>query len=100
MTDINKLVGDNSKIQIPQVVVKWITYALVLHIVALVLAAGSTLFGILAHIREFLLTDDPPSHSNPLTRWASKCIQGLPACLRTRSSGEPVLYHLISGDGG
>ncbi|KZV60400.1 pali-domain-containing protein [Peniophora sp. CONT] len=51
--DINKLVGDNTKIQIPQVVVKWITYALVLHIVALVLAAGSTIFGILAHIREF-----------------------------------------------
>jgi len=33
-------------------VVKWITYALVLHIVALAFAAGSAIFGLLAHVRE------------------------------------------------
>lgn len=33
-------------------VVKWITYALVLHIVALGLAAVSAVFGLLAHVRE------------------------------------------------
>jgi hypothetical protein len=32
--------------------VKWITYALVLHVVALVAAAGSAVFGLLAHVRE------------------------------------------------
>lgn len=55
-TDINALVGDDTSIQIPQIVVKWVTYALVLHIVALVLAAGSALFGLLAHVREFSMT--------------------------------------------
>ncbi|KAF9270720.1 pali-domain-containing protein [Marasmius fiardii PR-910] len=50
--DINSLVGNNSPIQIPQVAVKWITYVLVLHIVALVFAAGSAVFGLLAHVRE------------------------------------------------
>lgn len=55
--DINSLVGDNiSALQIPQVAVKWITYALVLHIVALALAAGSAVFGLLAHIREMAMT--------------------------------------------
>jgi SUR7/PalI family len=44
--------GNNTKIQIPSVVVKWVTYALVLHIVALVLAAISAVFGLLAHVRE------------------------------------------------
>ncbi|KIP10119.1 hypothetical protein PHLGIDRAFT_125779 [Phlebiopsis gigantea 11061_1 CR5-6] len=51
--DINGLVGNDLPIKIPQVAVKWITYALVLHIVALVLAAISAVFGLLAHVREF-----------------------------------------------
>ncbi|KAF9074937.1 SUR7/PalI family-domain-containing protein [Rhodocollybia butyracea] len=54
--DINSLVGDTTQIQIPQVAVKWITYALVLHIVALVLSAISSVFGLLAHIREMSMT--------------------------------------------
>ena len=51
--DINALVGNDLPIEIPQVVVKWITYALVLHIVALAFAAVSAVFGLLAHVREF-----------------------------------------------
>ncbi|KAI0275300.1 SUR7/PalI family-domain-containing protein [Gloeopeniophorella convolvens] len=54
--DINKLVGNDTKIQIPQVVVKWITYALVLHIVALAFAAVASVFGLLAHVREFSMS--------------------------------------------
>ncbi|KAG5730529.1 pH-response regulator protein palI/rim-9 [Termitomyces sp. T112] len=54
--DINSLVGDNLPVQIPQVVVKWLTYCLVLHIVALGLAAISALFGLLAHVREISMT--------------------------------------------
>ncbi|KAG7099727.1 hypothetical protein E1B28_001544 [Marasmius oreades] len=50
--DINSLVGNKTPIEIPQVAVKWITYVLVLHIVALVFAAGSAVFGLLAHVRE------------------------------------------------
>jgi hypothetical protein len=49
-------VGNKTKIEIPQVVVKWITYALVLHIVALGLAAISSVFGLLAHVREFSMS--------------------------------------------
>lgn len=48
--------GDNTFIKIPNVAVKWITYALVLHIVALILAAVSALFGLLAHVREMAMT--------------------------------------------
>lgn len=54
--DINSLVGNKLPVQIPQVVVKWLTYALVLHIVALGLAAGSAVFGLLAHVREMSMT--------------------------------------------
>lgn len=36
--------------------VKWITTALVLHIAALIVAAGSALFGLLAHVREMSMT--------------------------------------------
>lgn len=54
--DINQLVGNKLPIQIPQVVVKWITYALVLHIVAFGLAAISAIFGLLAHIREMSMS--------------------------------------------
>ncbi|KAI0686014.1 SUR7/PalI family-domain-containing protein [Cytidiella melzeri] len=54
--NINQLVGNNTKLQIPNVVVKWITYAFVLHIVALVLAAVSAVFGLMAHVREFSMT--------------------------------------------
>lgn len=50
--DINALVGNKLPVAIPQVAVKWLTYALVLHIVALGLAAGSAVFGLLAHVRE------------------------------------------------
>jgi hypothetical protein len=38
------------------VVVKWLTYVLVLHIVGLGLAAISSLFGLLAHVREMAMT--------------------------------------------
>ena len=61
--------GNKTNINIPQVVVKWITYALVLHIVALVLAAISALFGLLAHVREFSMT------------CFSTCISGLGAAV-------------------
>ena len=67
--DIDQLVGNKTNIQIPQVVVKWITYALVLHIVALVLAAISSFFGLLAHVREFSMT------------CFSTCISGLGAAI-------------------
>ncbi|KAF5352472.1 hypothetical protein D9756_005863 [Leucocoprinus leucothites] len=50
--DINSLVGNHFKIQIPQVVVKWLTYALFLHVIGLALAAISAIFGLLAHVRE------------------------------------------------
>ena len=35
---------------------KWLTYCLFLHVVALVLAAGSAVFGLLAHVREMAMT--------------------------------------------
>lgn len=54
--DINALVGDNTSIQIPTVVVKWLTYALVLHIVAFGLAGVAAVFGLLAHVREMSMT--------------------------------------------
>ncbi|KZT30920.1 pali-domain-containing protein [Neolentinus lepideus HHB14362 ss-1] len=54
--NVNALVGNDLPIQIPQVAVKWLTYALVLHIVALVLAAISAFFGLLAHVREMSMT--------------------------------------------
>ncbi|KAF7302443.1 hypothetical protein HMN09_00878300 [Mycena chlorophos] len=50
--DINSLVGNDLPISIPTVVVKWLTYALFLHVVALVLAAAAAVFGLLAHVRE------------------------------------------------
>ncbi|KAG1749767.1 pali-domain-containing protein [Suillus paluster] len=54
--NINALVGDNTSIQIPTLVVKWLTYALVLHIVAFGLAGIATIFGLLAHVREMSMT--------------------------------------------
>ncbi|KAJ7492058.1 SUR7/PalI family-domain-containing protein [Mycena latifolia] len=54
--DINSLVGNKLPVEIPTVVVKWLTYVLVLHIVALALAAGSAVFGLLAHVREMAMT--------------------------------------------
>lgn len=54
--DINALVGNSLPINIPQVVVKWLTYCLVLHIVALALAAISAFFGLLAHVREMSMS--------------------------------------------
>jgi len=54
--NINQLVGNRTRVQIPQVVVKWLTYALVLHLVALIFATVSAFFGLLAHIREFSMS--------------------------------------------
>lgn len=54
--NINALVGNKLPIQIPDIAVKWITYALVLHVVALILAAISAFFGLLAHVREMSMT--------------------------------------------
>lgn len=68
-SDPNSLLGNKTPIQIPQVVVKWLTYALVLHIVALAFAAGSAIFGLLAHIREFSMT------------CCSTCISGFAAAI-------------------
>lgn len=51
-SDINSLVGNKLPIEIPQVAVKWLTTALVLHIVALGAAALAAVFGLLAHVRE------------------------------------------------
>ncbi|KAH9964186.1 SUR7/PalI family-domain-containing protein [Russula dissimulans] len=67
--DIDQLVGNKTKISIPQVVVKWITYALVLHIVALVLATISSVFGLLAHVREFSMS------------CVSSCVSGVGAAI-------------------
>jgi hypothetical protein len=54
--DINGLVGNSLPVKIPTIVVKWITYLLVLHVVALGFAAGSAVFGLLAHVREMAMT--------------------------------------------
>ncbi|KAG6332773.1 hypothetical protein ID866_6318 [Astraeus odoratus] len=54
--DINQLVGNDTSIEIPTIVVKWLTYALVLHIVALGLAGIASIFGLLAHVREMSMT--------------------------------------------
>ncbi|EDR15231.1 uncharacterized protein LACBIDRAFT_291721 [Laccaria bicolor S238N-H82] len=54
--DINSLVGNKLPVEIPQVAVKWLTYALFLHVVALILSAGSAVFGLLAHVREMSMT--------------------------------------------
>lgn len=54
--DINGLVGNKLPIEIPQVAVKWITYALFLHVIALAGAAISAIFGLLAHVREMAMT--------------------------------------------
>ncbi|KAG6919039.1 hypothetical protein DXG01_009749 [Tephrocybe rancida] len=54
--DINSLVGNKLPVQIPQVVVKWLTYCLILHIVALGLSAISAVFGLLAHVRQMSMT--------------------------------------------
>lgn len=69
LLDINGLVGNSLPINIPVVVVKWLTYALVLHIVALALAAGAAVFGLLAHIREMAMT------------CCSSCISGFAAAV-------------------
>lgn len=66
-TDINSLVGNNSRIQIPQVAVKWLTYALFLHVIGLALAAISAVFGLLAHVREMSMA------------YCSTCISGFAA---------------------
>ncbi|KAJ1301472.1 hypothetical protein OPQ81_008729 [Rhizoctonia solani] len=52
----NELLGNDLPIQIPNVVVKWITYTLVLHIVALGLAGVAAVFGLLAHVREMTMS--------------------------------------------
>lgn len=50
LKDINSLVGSN--LQFPQVAPRWITSALLIHVIALIVAAVSALFGLLAHVRE------------------------------------------------
>ncbi|KAH9858069.1 SUR7/PalI family-domain-containing protein [Lenzites betulinus] len=65
--DVSTLLGDNTAIKIPSVLVKWVTYALVLHIVALVLAGISAVFGLLAHVREMSMA------------YCSTCISGFSA---------------------
>ncbi|ESK84086.1 rim9 protein [Moniliophthora roreri MCA 2997] len=54
--DVNSLINLPLGIELPQIAVKWLTYALVLHLVALALAAGSAVFGLLAHVREMSMT--------------------------------------------
>ncbi|THV01059.1 pali-domain-containing protein [Dendrothele bispora CBS 962.96] len=54
--DINSLIDNETPISIPQVAVKWLTYALVLHTVAFVLAGASTVFGLLAHVCQIVGT--------------------------------------------
>jgi hypothetical protein len=62
--------GDNIKfLQIPSVVTSWITWGLVLHIVALCLSAVAVVFGLLAHVRELAMT------------CFSSCISGLGAAV-------------------
>ena len=53
--DVNALIGDTT-LQIPDIVVKWLTYVLVLHIVAFGLAGISAIFGLLAHVREMSMS--------------------------------------------
>ncbi|KAF8603958.1 pali-domain-containing protein [Ceratobasidium sp. AG-I] len=65
----NALLGNDLPIQIPNVVVKWLTYALVLHIVALGLAGISAVFGLLAHVREMTMS------------CFSSCISGMAAAV-------------------
>ncbi len=69
LLDINALLDNTTKIQIPEVLVKWITYALVLHIVALVLAGISAVFGLLAHVREMSMA------------YCSTCVSGFSAAV-------------------
>ncbi|EJT99876.1 pali-domain-containing protein [Dacryopinax primogenitus] len=53
---LNQLLGLTGPIQIPSLFVTWLTYPLVLHIVGLILAAISAVFGLLAHVREMSMT--------------------------------------------
>ena len=69
LPDVNALLHDTTFIQIPNVLVKWITYALVLHIVALVLAGISAIFGLLAHVREMSMA------------YCSTCVSGFAAAV-------------------
>ncbi|KAG9094841.1 hypothetical protein FRC06_010435 [Ceratobasidium sp. 370] len=65
----NALLGNDLPIQIPNVVVKWLSYALVLHIVAFGLAGISAVFGLLAHVREMSMS------------CFSSCISGMAAAV-------------------
>ncbi|KAL5533710.1 hypothetical protein ACEPAG_170 [Sanghuangporus baumii] len=68
--DPRALVGDLPlNVNIPNVVVKWITYALFLHVIALCAAGVSALFGLLAHVREMSMA------------CCSTCVSGLAAVL-------------------
>ncbi|KZT55517.1 pali-domain-containing protein [Calocera cornea HHB12733] len=55
-SQLNELLGLDGAIQIPSLFVSWLTYPLVLHVVGLILAAISALFGLLAHVREMSMT--------------------------------------------
>ncbi|KAL5494732.1 hypothetical protein ACEPAI_193 [Sanghuangporus weigelae] len=68
--DPGALVGDLPlDVDIPNVVVKWITYALFVHVIALCAAGVSALFGLLAHVREMSMA------------CCSTCVSGLAAVL-------------------
>jgi len=54
--DINGLVGNSLPVEIPDALVKWLTYALVLHLVAAVIAAGSAALGLVAHFIDLAMS--------------------------------------------
>lgn len=67
--DPNIPLENNIPINVPHVVVKWLTYALVLHIAAMGLATISAAVGLVAHIREMSLT------------WFSSCASEIAAAI-------------------
>ncbi|KAG8958755.1 hypothetical protein FRC00_002331, partial [Tulasnella sp. 408] len=69
LPDPNTLLGNDTRLQIPTVVAKWLTYALFLHVIALALSGVSAIFGLLAHIREFSMS------------CFSSCISGMAAAI-------------------
>lgn len=85
-SDPNKLLGNELPVQIPDIVVKWLTDALVLHVVALVLAAVSAFFGLLAHVREMSMS------------CLSSCISGLGAFVTLVAFAFDLAFFFIAKD--
>ena len=82
--DPNALLQNNIRFaQVPEVVVRWITYALFLHVVALIAAAISAVFGLLAHVREMSMT------------CCSSCISGLAAFIAMTAFIFDVVFFLV-----